>query len=103
MQPGGHCPPSVFPVSPSDDRFAPCRDCFTGYLASHLRTWKTALSRGRLPATPIGHIGRQIGNTCRQRCGPTMPSNAELVRIRELVCTMYYAYRMTAKDLALMA
>lgn len=48
-----------FPVSPSDDRFAPCRDCFTGYLASHLRSWRAALSRGRLPSTPIGHIGRQ--------------------------------------------
>ena len=45
--------------------------------------WKAALEAGRLPALSLGDIGRQIGDTCRPGCGPTMPANRELVRIRE--------------------
>ena len=69
-------------VVPSDEEFIPCLECYNSYLTENMESWKKALSKNKLPK-PLGKIAKEIGQSCRAKCGKKMPSNKKLKQICE--------------------
>lgn len=69
-------------VIPSDEEFIPCLECYNSYLTENMESWKKALSKNKLPK-PLGKIAKEIGLSCRPKCGKKMPSNKKLKQICE--------------------
>merc|ERR1719188_1393499 len=61
----------IFGLVPSDDEFVPCLECYNEYLSQNMKSWKKAL----------GKIAKEIGQSCRPKCGKKMPANKKLKEI----------------------
>jgi len=70
----------IFGLIPSDEEFIPCLECYNSYLTENMESWKKALSKNKLPK-PLGKIAKEIGLSCRPKCGKKMPSNKKLKQI----------------------
>lgn len=69
-------------VVPDDEEFEACLECYNGYLSDNMESWKKALSKNKLPK-PLPKIAKEIGKSCRPKCGEKMPPNNKLAQIRE--------------------